>query len=60
LKPRKVGQCNVGLLVGAGLLYGDHLRDGQREFEPKKRLSNQIKDLIIRRNKSLGVICKEN
>jgi hypothetical protein len=61
LKPKKVGQCIAGLLAGAGLLlYKDQLRDGQREFEPKKRLSNQIKDLIIRRNKSLGVICKEN
>jgi hypothetical protein len=36
LKPRKVGQCVVGLLAGAGLLYDNHLRDGQKEFEPKK------------------------
>jgi hypothetical protein len=37
LKPRKVGQCVARLLAGARLLYGDHLRDGRREFEPKKR-----------------------
>jgi hypothetical protein len=37
LKPRKVGQCVAGLLAGAGLLYDNHLRDGQRKFEPKKR-----------------------
>jgi hypothetical protein len=40
LKPRKVGQCIAGLLAGAGLLYGNHLRDGQREFEPKKMIKS--------------------
>jgi hypothetical protein len=28
----------AGLLAGAGLLYGDHLRDGQREFESRKKM----------------------
>jgi hypothetical protein len=37
LKPRKVGQCVAGFLAGTGLLYGDQLRDEQREFEPKKK-----------------------
>jgi hypothetical protein len=41
--------------------WDDHLRDGQREFEPKKkRCSSWIKDLIIRRNKNLGLIYKKN
>jgi hypothetical protein len=31
---------------------------GRGNSSPKKRWSSQIKDLIIRRNKSLGIICK--
>jgi hypothetical protein len=55
-----MGQCIAGLLADAGLLYGDHLRDGQREFEPKKKMIKSDQGPNKNRNKSLGVICKKS